>query len=87
MPTPNGSQAVPTEVTLRELMNTQQRAAEALHARLRGCLAEEVNRYVFLRRQENDRRRQQLEKAFELRAQGDAKLELLVQYFERFHWA
>lgn len=83
MTTINDSQdhLAPVKPSLVELMTTLRQAASEVHARLRGCLSDEANRQMSPPPQSHTRRKQQLEKAYELRAQADAKLELLIEHF------
>jgi hypothetical protein len=75
------SEAHQRRLSLTALMDAQRQAVLKLHLRLRGCLSDEANVQMSPPPQSHIRRKQQLEKAFELRAQADAKLELLIEHF------
>jgi hypothetical protein len=79
--TASQDRVTPARASLFDLMTGQRQASVELHARLRACLSDEANRQMSPPPQSHTRRQQQLGKAYELRAQADAKLELLIEHF------
>ena len=66
---------------LTELLKALRQPTSEIHSELRKCLAVEGNLFESPPPQAHIRRGQQLEKAYELFRQAEAKVELLVLHF------
>jgi hypothetical protein len=66
---------------LADLLTLLRRTTSELHSELRKCLASESARQMIRPSQAHLRRTQQLDKAYELFRQAEARAELLVYHF------
>jgi hypothetical protein len=75
----------PSGERLTELLEAQRQATSEIYFALRESLLADENVLISPPPQAHIRRMQQLQKAFELYRQAEARLELLVFHFSRYH--